>query len=288
MQKKVQADHISEASVLVFSALRFAIGWRRLWPATRRCPSTLATAFVAHYNAPRFYTELENITVERFEKVVAVSYGTAALCFICVASLGFATFGQDCAGFILRNYSPYDPLVAVSKAALAAAILLSFPLPFFGFRDGVMDLLSGTATTTNDNGAASESTTILADSNEANRFVFNRNDPATRAAVTIVLLAGVAATASQVHDLAFLQSVGGGTFSTAVASVFPTFMFRAMVTANQEKREGQPKANTRLVGFNTQGEREGTIALGLMVVCLMIGGTGVSLALEKAFQANAF
>lgn len=164
---------------------------------------TLATAFVAHYNAPRFYNELQEPSVERFQTVTFASYGVAAVVFVIVGVCGFLTFGQASQGYILSNYSPMDPLATLSKTALTCSILATFPLPFVGLRDGVLDLLQ----------------------------VSNRDQ--VHSVTTIALLAAITAGALSLHDLALVLSVGGGTFSTAVSAVFPVLMFLSMDSDNK-------------------------------------------------------
>lgn len=41
----------------------------------------LGTSFMAHFNAPKFYNELENNTIDRFNKLVSVSFGTSIAFF---------------------------------------------------------------------------------------------------------------------------------------------------------------------------------------------------------------
>lgn len=65
---------------------------------------TLATAFVAHYNAPRFHAELKDNTMERFTAVTGISYGFSSLLFVIVAITGFLTFGSSTHGNVLLNY----------------------------------------------------------------------------------------------------------------------------------------------------------------------------------------
>ena len=65
---------------------------------------TLATAFVAHYNAPRFHSELQNNSMERFTAVTGISFSVSALLFIVVAVSGFLTFGSTTHGNVLTNY----------------------------------------------------------------------------------------------------------------------------------------------------------------------------------------
>jgi amino acid permease len=206
---------------------------------------TLATAFVAHYNAPRFHAELQDNTEQRFNLVTVISYAIAAVLSMVVAAQGFLTFGSHSSGLILNNYSPFDPLFTASRAAVATSLLFSYPLPFVGFRDGMLDALN------------------ISDK--------DRTDTALLNALSVGLLALVTLAASVIQDLALVLSVGGGTLSTIVASVFPALMFRAAVkeSSNNDVRRQALDAN---------------LALGLMWICVAIGGTGVFLALEKAMQ----
>ena len=63
----------------------------------------LSTSYMAHFNAPKFYTELKNNTVPRFLKVVSTSFGISIGLFCIIASLGFLTFGGNSAGLILNK-----------------------------------------------------------------------------------------------------------------------------------------------------------------------------------------
>jgi len=42
----------------------------------------LATAYVAHYNAPRFYVELQNNTIMRYNMVVGIAYAASAVFYL--------------------------------------------------------------------------------------------------------------------------------------------------------------------------------------------------------------
>jgi amino acid permease len=78
-----------------------------------------------HYNAARFYTELKDKSLSRFAVAVSSSFGVAAVMYIAIASLGFLTFGANSAGYILNNYSPYDPLATGSRLCVGLAVLVS-------------------------------------------------------------------------------------------------------------------------------------------------------------------
>jgi amino acid permease len=98
-------------------------------------------AFVMHYNSPRFYTELREATIPKFTGVLGSSFGLSGVIYICIALAGFMTFGGACDGYILNNYSPQDPLATLCRIAIAFSVLMTYPICFIGFRDGVLDML---------------------------------------------------------------------------------------------------------------------------------------------------
>lgn len=98
----------------------------------------LFEAYVMHYNSPRFYAELKDPTIPRFTQVVTISFGFSAIVNLAVAMAGFLTFGSNSDGYILNNYSPQDPLATVCRIAIATSTLLTYPIVFIGFRDGML------------------------------------------------------------------------------------------------------------------------------------------------------
>eukprot|EP00747_Dinoflagellata_sp_TGD_P110209 gnl/TRDRNA2_/TRDRNA2_170895_c2_seq8.p1 gnl/TRDRNA2_/TRDRNA2_170895_c2~~gnl/TRDRNA2_/TRDRNA2_170895_c2_seq8.p1 ORF type:complete len:823 (-),score=143.47 gnl/TRDRNA2_/TRDRNA2_170895_c2_seq8:400-2628(-) len=103
--------------------------------------ASLAAAFIAHYNAPTFYDGLENRSVDRFKLATMAAYmGTICVCITVMVS-GYMTFGTTCQGNILNCYSPTDVLATVARVAVGVAIVLTYPLPFRGLRNGAMSLL---------------------------------------------------------------------------------------------------------------------------------------------------
>jgi amino acid permease len=215
---------------------------------------TLATAFVSHYNAPRFHNELE--TKEEFDTVTYTSFGISAALMAVIAVAGFTTFGIASAPVILNNYSPYDPLIAAGRTAIAASLVATFPFPFFGLRDSIWDAMN----------------VPIEQRNTPNRNINN-------VLVTIGLLTMITGIALSVNDLSLLMSLGGGTIATAVYSVFPTVMFRAAVNNQQQllSKEDESKSFTGKHQFDIN------LSTGLMGLCIMTGATGVGLALQNHF-----
>lgn len=87
--------------------------------------SMLSTAYMAHFNAPKFYKELKNNTVGRFNTVVFSSFGISILLFSAIASLGFLTFGSASNGLILNNYANADGLMSLSRIAVFVSLVFS-------------------------------------------------------------------------------------------------------------------------------------------------------------------
>lgn len=103
--------------------------------------SMLSSAYMAHYNASKFYLELRNRTLPRFYTMVGSSFGISAFFMSLIAISGFATFGSSCQSMILMNYSPNDALINLARFALFCSIFFGFPLAFVGVREQLLDLV---------------------------------------------------------------------------------------------------------------------------------------------------
>lgn len=130
---------------LVIQALRPSFGsdgWKTVVkPSSLILLCMLSTAYMAHFNAPKFYQELRNNTLPRFHTVVASAFGISIVLMSFITAIGFLTFGQAVSGLVLNNYATQDVLMSVSRVAVAISLLFSYPLAFQGCRDGVLDLL---------------------------------------------------------------------------------------------------------------------------------------------------
>ena len=158
----------------------------------------LSNAYIAHFNAPKFLTELKNNTMSRFHQVIGWSFGASIALYATISALGFLTFGTASNGLILNNYSTKDTLMSLSRIAVAISVTCSYPLIFVGLRDGLMDLFKVPQTKRDDG-------------------LINK--------ITLGALAVVTLLASQLRDLGLVASVGGATFGTALVFVYPAIMF---------------------------------------------------------------
>jgi len=164
----------------------------------------LSTSFVAHFNAPKFYNELKNNTVKRFNTVVYSSFSISVAIFSAIASMGFLTFGGASNGLILNNYSNKDMLMCFSRVAVAISIIFSYPLAFVGCRDGILDLANVPTA-------------------KRSKGLLNK--------LTACLLSIITVAALSLKDLSFVMSLGGATLGNALIYVYPALMFRSMVKA---------------------------------------------------------
>jgi len=179
----------------------------------------LSTAFMAHFNAPKFYTELKDRTLPNYYKVVSTSFAVSIGIFAVIAATGFLTFGSAASGLILNNYSTKDALMSLSRVAVAISLVFSYPLAFVGLRDGVIDLMKMNA------------------------------DTKTQNALTVALLSIVTFAALVIPDVSFVLAFGGATLGNALIYIFPFLMFRKAIKNKEDATAGQ-KREVKLAGVS--------------------------------------
>lgn len=187
-------------------------GWESVFnPKSLILVCMLSTAFMAHFNAPKFYLELRNNTLVRYNTVVAISYGISIFLTAAIASIGFLTFGSASSGLILNNYSVEDIWMAGSRVAVALSLVFTYPLAFQGFRDGVIDLMS-------------------VPKDFGNKDVFLN-------LTTLCLLGVITFFAATLKDVSFVLAFSGATLGNALSFVFPAIMYFTIV--KKQQREDQ-------------------------------------------------
>jgi sodium-coupled neutral amino acid transporter 11 len=158
--------------------------------------SMLSTSYIAHYNAPKFYSELQDTSMPRFNKVIAYSFLAAVTAFVIMMSLGYLTFGGATAGFVLNNYANSDALATLARVAIGSALLTGYPFTFCAMRDGIMDI---------------------------GKFDENRRR-ALRRPLTIGLITGITALAIALKDVGFVVSLSGALFGSTLMFMVPSWM----------------------------------------------------------------
>ena len=196
--------------------------------------------FFCHYNAPRYYIELKNNTIQRFTIVTMLSFGICTVLYLILMTYGFLTFGEHSDGFLLNNYADDDDWIAVCRLLIAISLAFTYPLPFIGVRDGLLDLLM----------VPTERRT----SNNLN-------------VLTFILLTFFGGLAMQFTDVGMVNAVGGGALGTAVVFIFPSLMFHRVL------RELEMSSSQAL-------RKEATFAIVLMWMGIVMGGIGVYVGVQ--------
>ncbi|KAL3924515.1 MAG: hypothetical protein SGILL_000994, partial [Bacillariaceae sp.] len=182
-----------------------------LTPSAAILVGMLSTAYMAHFNAPKFYTELKEKTLPNYYKVVSTSFAASISIFALMAAIGFLTFGSNSSGLILNNYSTKDGLMSISRIAVAISLVFSYPLAFVGARDGVTDLLKIKST------------------------------PKSQNLLTVGLLSAVTVAALIIPDVSFVLAFAGATLGNGLIYIFPAFMFRGAIKKKTDATKGQKR-----------------------------------------------
>jgi len=162
--------------------------------------STLATATLAHYNAPQFRAEVADPegpgADAAFLGATARAFGLTALTSAVVAVLGVASFGGargDLPGFILNAYGAgrADRVADAARALVYASFLTSFPFAFAGLKAGLTP---------------------------------QKWDRPSKDALAVGLLAILAAAGTVVTDAGFVVAFAGATLGSALTYVIPPFL----------------------------------------------------------------
>jgi len=200
----------------------------------------LSTAYMAHFNAPKFYMELKDNTIKRYNTLVSSSFAISIVTFVLMAGFGFLTFGGGSSGLILNNYSNKDVLMGLSRVAVAISLVFSYPLAFAGCRDGILDLA---------NVPLSKRTNGL-----LNKVTFGALSVITTLALVL-------------KDVSFVMSFAGATLGNALIYVYPALMFRGAVKKMGDKATKGLKTEVKVALANA--------ALGIAM-----GAVGARMALK--------
>eukprot|EP00316_Scyphosphaera_apsteinii_P004353 CAMPEP_0119303256 /NCGR_PEP_ID=MMETSP1333-20130426/4709_1 /TAXON_ID=418940 /ORGANISM="Scyphosphaera apsteinii, Strain RCC1455" /LENGTH=487 /DNA_ID=CAMNT_0007305873 /DNA_START=44 /DNA_END=1507 /DNA_ORIENTATION=+ len=167
--------------------------------------SMLATAFLAHYNAPKMYEELAppkdgGSKLRNFNLVCAGGFGAAALLCGAIMSAGYLTFGAASQGLILNNYATSDSLAFLARLGIGLSIIFSYPLNFAGLRDGLLSLFGWS------------------------KFAERGS---VHVASTVLLIALLNGSALFLKDLGLIAALGGAILGSALVYIYPALMFIA-------------------------------------------------------------
>eukprot|EP00607_Mallomonas_marina_P001536 CAMPEP_0182428578 /NCGR_PEP_ID=MMETSP1167-20130531/23124_1 /TAXON_ID=2988 /ORGANISM="Mallomonas Sp, Strain CCMP3275" /LENGTH=458 /DNA_ID=CAMNT_0024611549 /DNA_START=199 /DNA_END=1575 /DNA_ORIENTATION=+ len=222
-------------------------------PAVFVLVSMLSTSYIAHYNAPRFLSELKNPTMERYNKMVGYAFLLACATYFFITAAGFLTFGKNSLGFLLNNYSNQDILATFARLAIGLGILSGFPFTFTACKDGMLDIL---------------------------RVPFEKR-PQLMPALNIGLLTLTTSLALVLKDVSFVVGFSGALFGASIMYIFPALMTINNIKASmKEKSKGSPFG----MPASTRQSLELYGNYGMTVVGVLFTIVGVTVSLLKEFK----
>jgi sodium-coupled neutral amino acid transporter 11 len=170
-------------------------------------------AYACHYNAVKYYMELQDRTVPNLRSVMMYGIGGTAFVFWCMMVLGYATFGSNSQALILNNYhSSQDAMATVARAFTGIAIISGYALMFAGLKAALFSL------------------TKLDRPNVPRREAKQRT-------LSVVLVAGIAVAACFVteHELATVIGIVGSVIGSVVIYMFPAFVNNSLLKMKDKR-----------------------------------------------------
>lgn len=158
--------------------------------------SLLSYCYVTHYNAPRYYIEIEDNSSKSILTMTSLAYLGGAIIYIGSMALGITAFGPNVKSYLLNNFASNDPLGIISRIAIGTSILTSTPLMFIALRNRLVDM-------------ARNKIPLIAD--------------IKKMAALLVLLVGLITT--RLTDISVLASIAGGMLGVNMMFTLPTIMY---------------------------------------------------------------
>eukprot|EP00441_Pelagodinium_beii_P017873 CAMPEP_0197681310 /NCGR_PEP_ID=MMETSP1338-20131121/94715_1 /TAXON_ID=43686 ORGANISM="Pelagodinium beii, Strain RCC1491" /NCGR_SAMPLE_ID=MMETSP1338 /ASSEMBLY_ACC=CAM_ASM_000754 /LENGTH=448 /DNA_ID=CAMNT_0043262629 /DNA_START=105 /DNA_END=1451 /DNA_ORIENTATION=+ len=214
-------------------------------------------AFVAHYNAPKLFAELERPTYSRWTAVVLVAYSVAFVVYASFAVAGLRRFEARLEGNVLKNYGPHMS-VLLAWLGMGFSICFTYPLVFNSAREACVNLM----TPVSDRIMSSPRLQDLLSSPLLGRRRGMRSGRSKslvnvlgekpgkklswceNTSITFVMVLLTAVVASFTSDVGRVNALAGAIMGTAVAFLFPSLLFYRTVLAQLRIMEtsglGQP------------------------------------------------
>ena len=206
--------------------------------------SMAATAYLAHFSAQDFYDGLKEKTVKKFGVLTSLGFGIAALMNVIIMSAGFLTFGGNCKGMVLNNYSAKDIGATISRMIVTISLIGSYPIFMGAVKSSFYELfMKGKKV-----------------SERMNKIV------------TTTLLGALTSAALVLKDAGLMVSLSGAALGSAIIYIFPSLIYLKLT--KRLIAEGKMK-NT----VSVKAERVFNKFLAVLGVALGILGTGVTLGI---------
>jgi len=174
-----------------------------LSPSTLVIFSVAASSYCCHFSAPSFYNELKTNTMSRFTILSFTSLAIVMAISVSIMSFGFLTFGGNCGGNILNNYSPLDFGAILCRFLIATGLISGYPFLFKALKESFLDLL---------------------------RLKGKKLPERLQTKVQPLLLSIITAFACTCNDVGFVVGLNGAIMGSAINYVFPSIMYLKSTT----------------------------------------------------------
>jgi len=184
-------------------------------PASLLLFSMACVSFMAHFSTSDLYYSLskkesssnnknmeattpDETVMKKYNTMTALGYGAVMILNSLALTFGFLTFGGNCEGVILSNYSSKDLGASLSRLLTAISVIGSYPLVISACRSAYFELF----------GTEGQKVT---------------KEQKTR--VTGMLLALTTMISLCVHDVGFVMSFNGALAGSTIIYTFPALLF---------------------------------------------------------------
>ena len=170
-------------------------------------------AYACHYNAVKYYMELEDRTLPNLKGVMAAGLGGTFAVFWFMMILGYGTFGSNAQALLLNNYhKSQDVMATVARLFTGIAIISGYALMFAGLKAALFSLL------------------------KLDKPGVEKRDQKQNT-ISAVLLACIAIAACFVteHELATVIGIVGSICGSVVIYMFPAFVNNSLLKLKDKK-----------------------------------------------------
>jgi len=219
-------------------------------------------AFVAHYNAPKLFAELDRPTYLRWSAVVGSAYAMAFFVYSAFAVAAYRRFESAVEGNVLRNYGP-QVSVLVAWLGMGFSIAFTYPIVFNSAREACVNLMMPISQRVlssprlqdllqrapslrrrfGHKGRSMSLVNVLGEKQQDQKLTFSQNVAIT---CSIVFLTG--AVASFCTDVGLVNALAGSLMGCACAFFFPALLFFRTVLAQLRGASRQGLAEPLLPG----------------------------------------
>jgi len=107
-----------------------------------RLISLHAVLFLFHFNAVKYFRELEMPKVDRYMWGVGSAVSLGYVVVSCSMIFVFLTFGHQTMMLTMDNYNKQDTLANVARVSISVGLIGCFPLLFSGMREALVEFLN--------------------------------------------------------------------------------------------------------------------------------------------------